>query len=97
MCRLNNRIAYYKASTKTKIQHKNSANTQKQNTKKTKQKNYFRKNQYKRSTRARNINPEKRVKVGIKINNNNNNNNNNLKLYLLPGFHKSLPMAYVNS
>jgi hypothetical protein len=42
-CRLNSTSAYYKASTKTKIQHKNSTNTQKQNTKQT-QKNMTEKN-----------------------------------------------------
>jgi hypothetical protein len=39
-CRLNNTRAYYKASTKTQILHKNCTNTQKQNTKQTKQKQY---------------------------------------------------------
>jgi hypothetical protein len=36
MCRLNRRNAYYKASTETQIQHKNSTNTQNKKTNKQK-------------------------------------------------------------
>ena len=43
MCRLNSTSAYYKASTKTQVKHKNSKNTRKQKTKQIKQKLYGRK------------------------------------------------------
>jgi predicted Holliday junction resolvase-like endonuclease len=58
-CRLNSSNAYYKASTKTQIKHKNSTNTQKQNTKQTKQKQHCGKKQYKRSMGAKTLHLEK--------------------------------------
>jgi len=45
MHRLNSTSAYYKASTKTQVKHKNITSIQKQKTKQTKQKQYGRKKQ----------------------------------------------------
>jgi Na+/melibiose symporter-like transporter len=45
-CRLNSTSVCYKASTKRKVQHKNTTNTQKHSTRQ-KQKQYGRKKQYK--------------------------------------------------
>ena len=63
-CRLNSSNAYYKASTKTKIKHKNSTNTQKQNTK---QKQHCRKKQYKRSMGQKPYTLKKHRQVDLKM------------------------------
>ena len=64
MCRINSTSAYYKASTKSQIQHKNSTNTQKTLNRQNKN-NMTGQKQYKRSAWAKTLNPEKNTNTMI--------------------------------